>query len=298
MGMAVNSATGRGFTEGELQAASWWVRNRITIRRWFRITLIALNVLVWGYVGWGLLDAYAISYPRESRLTLEIASNQQNLNRLMQDRPTNVGTSAVKVFATTDDRIDIAVDIENSNQDWWVEFSYKFSVAGEQTPARQGFVLPGELTTLSELGFESSSPNVRVAQLLIDNIRWHRIEPSEVEYDYQKFINKRFGDVTVRNVNFERQVRTGGQTASRTGFEVVNNSAYGFWSIDYIIKLKRGNTLVAINKINIRELKPGETRQVDLFWYDTITSVTKTEIMPVVNLLDPNAYLPSNRLTN
>ncbi|MBD3281817.1 hypothetical protein GF391_03665 [Candidatus Uhrbacteria bacterium] len=296
--MAANSATGRGFTEGELQAAGWWVRNRLTMRRWFRITLIALNVLVWGYVGWGLLDAYAISYPRESRLTLEIAANQQNLNRLMQDRPINVGTSAVSVFPTTEDRLDMAVDIENPNESWWAEFSYKFNVAGEQTPARQGFVLPGELTTLTELGFESSSPNARAAQLLIDNIRWHRIEPSEVEYDYQKFLNKRVGDLSVQNVTFDPASRGAGRTASRTRFDVVNRGAYGFWSIDYIIKLMRGRTVVAINKVNVRELKPGETREIDLLWYDTISSVTDTEIIPVINVLDPNAYLPASRLAD
>ncbi|MDF1497069.1 MAG: hypothetical protein P1P90_03330 [Patescibacteria group bacterium] len=296
--MSENTVVGRGFTEGELKAAGWWVRNHVAIRTWSRIILIALNVIVWGYVTWGLLDAYAISYARESNITMAIAVNQQNLDRLMQDRPLNVGTSAVLVFPTTEDRVDISVDIENPNSSWWAEFSYRFNVAGEQTPAGQGFVLPGELTTLTALGFKASTPSARTAQLLIDNIRWHRVDPSEVELDYDKYINKRFGGISVQNVRFEPASVAAGRTASRTTFDVVNNGAFGYWSIDYVIKLMRGNTVVAVNKVNLRELKPGETRNIDLYWYDTIQSVTKTEITPVINLLDPNSYLPSSRLTN
>lgn len=294
--MAENTVVGRGFSEGELQAASWWVRNRLTIRRWFRITLIVLNAIVWGYVSWGLLDAYAISYPRESRITLEIAANQQNLDRIMQDRPQNVGTSAVLVFPATEDRLDMAVDLENPNEQWWAEFTYKFNVAGEQTPARQGFVLPGELTTLTELGFKSSTPKARSAQLLIENVRWHRLEPSEVDYDYQKFIDERFGGISTQNVAFTNAQTASGQSVSRTTFDVVNNGAYGYWSLDYVVKLIRGRTVVAVNTVNIRELKPGETRSVDLYWYDTIQSVTQTELTPIINLLDKNAYLPTGRL--
>jgi hypothetical protein len=295
--MPENTVVGRGFSEGDLKAAGWWVRNRIIIRRWSRIILIGLNVLVWGYVTWGLLDAYVISYARESNITMAIAVNQQNLDRLTQDRPINVGTSAILVFPTTEDRLDISVDIENANLDWWAEFSYKFNVAGEQTTARQGFILPGELTTLTELGFKAKTPSARTGQLLIENIRWHRVEPDAVEYDYNKYIEKRFGSVDTANVRFEPASIAAGRTASRTTFDVVNDGAYGYWSIDYIIKLMRGRTVLAVNKVNIRNLKPGETRNVDLYWYDTIQSVTQTEIVPIINLLDTNAYLPSNRLS-
>jgi hypothetical protein len=293
--MPEENVLGRGFTEGELKAANWWIRNKITIRTWTRIILLSLNAIVWLYVLWGLLDGFVISYPRESAITTAIAVNQQNLDRFAADRPLGVGTSAVLVFPTTENRVDISVDLQNTNKDWWAEFTYKFNIMGEQTPARQGFILPDELTTLTELGFKTQTPSARSAQLIIDNIRWHRIEPSQVEHDYTKFIEKRFGDVRVQNVRFEASSVAAGRPASRTTFEIVNQSAFGYWSIDYVIKLMRGSTMVAINKINIRELKPGETRTVDLYWYDTIQAVTQTDILPIINLLDENSYLPTTR---
>lgn len=287
---------GRGFTEGELKYVSWWVRNEVRIRFWTRASLFAANGLVWAYVGWGLLDAYAISYPRESRLTLAIAQNQSTLNRIEQDRPVNVGTSQVLVFQSTDKRLDIAVDIQNPNTQWWPEFTYRFSVAGEQTPPRQGFVLPDSLVTLTELGFLPKSNGGRAAQLIVDNIRWHRVEPDSVEGDYAQFADKRFGGVSTKNIKFENVVGSGDQQVGHTTFDVVNNGSYGYWSMDYIIKLMRGSTVVGVNRINLMSLRPGETRHVDLLWYDRIPAVTKTEIQPIINLLDSNSYLPSSRL--
>ena len=285
-----------GFTNGDLQAANWWVRNKLRVLFWARVVLITANVLVWGYTFWGLVDSYALSYPRESRLTLDIANNQSILDRIEQDRPRNVGTSQVLVFPTTENRSDIMVDLENPNDQWWVEFTYRFNVSGEQTPVHQGFILPASQTSLTELGWKPKAKGGRSAQLVTENIRWHRVNPSEVEQNYDEFIRKRFGGVSVQHVHYDLAAPTGGGTLSRTTFDIVNAGAYGYWSIDYVIKLKRGNTVVAVNRVNIRELKPGETRPVELYWFDKIASVSKTEIIPIINLLDPGVYLPSTRL--
>lgn len=285
-----------GFTSGDLQAANWWVRNKLKIKFWSRVTLISLNVLVWGYVFWGLLDAYAISYPRESRITAEIANNQQILDTIEQDRPRNIGTSQVSVFTSTEDRLDMMVDLENPNDQWWMEFSYHFNVSGEETSKRQGFVLPASQNTLTELGWKPKAKGGKTARLIVENIRWHRVNPDEVDNNYNEFIRKRFGAVSTQRVSYDFASPTQGQSIGRTSFDIVNNGAYGYWSIDYVIKIKRGTTVVAVNRINIRNLKPGETRPIEIYWPETASGISKTEIIPVVNLLDPSVYLPSERL--
>lgn len=285
-----------GFTSGDLQYANWWVRNKLKIIFWARTLLIGSNVIVWGYCFWGLLDAYAISYPRESRITVEIAENQKILDRIEQDRPHNIGTSQVLVFSGTEDRLDVMVDLENPNDQWWVEFSYRFNVSGQQTPSHQGFILPSSQTTLTELGWKPKAKGARSGQLLVENIRWHRVRPDEVENNYSEFIRKRFGGVGLERVRFDIAAPTDGPALSRTTFDIVNRGAFGYWSIDYIVKLKRGSTTVAVNQINIRDLKPGETRPVELYWSDKLSGITKTEIIPIINLLDRSSYLPSDRL--
>ncbi len=73
-----------------MKFASFWVRNRLALIRAGYAVLIVMNVLFWGYVIWGILDAYAVSYPRESRITQEIAQDQVTLEALQKDQPRNV----------------------------------------------------------------------------------------------------------------------------------------------------------------------------------------------------------------
>ncbi len=290
---------GRGFTEGELRTAQWWVAHQITIRKWFRIFLYIGNALLWGYVAWGLLDAYALSYPRESRLTQVVAENQQVLDRLWQDRPVNIGTGQVFVFKGTEDRVDLAVEMENPNADWWVEFVYSFRIAGTDTTPRQGFILPSSRVTLTELGVIPDTPGGQRAQLVIDHVRWHRVNPDAVAGDYSRFFQDRFGGVSAQNIRLDRQaLEVGERQVPVTIFELQNNGPYGYWSVDVVVKLFRGNTFIGVNRVSLRSVKPGERRTVRLSWFEDLSGVTRTEVLPIVNILDPSVYLPASAFSS
>lgn len=285
---------GGGFTEGELKFASFWVRNRIPLTRGGYIALMAINALVWGYSAWGVLDAYAISYPREARITSEIAENEITLEALETDRPRGVQSGNVAVFETTDKRFDMAVDLENTNEQWWAEFNYRFNISGEQTPARNGFILPVSRTLLTELGYRPKNRGGSVAQLVVDNIRWHRLDPKVVGEKYKDYELERF-NVVFENVKYSSDLTVGSKTVGRTSYDLVNRGAYGYWGMDLVIRLYRGGSTVAINKINLTRIPPGEKRHVELDWFERIPSVTRTEIIPIINFLDPKVYLPTEQ---
>lgn len=291
--MPPNSAQlGSGFTEGELKFASFWVRNRIPLRRFGYGFLILVNAIVWLYSAWGLLDAYAISYPRESRLTQDIATNQLTLESLLHDQPQPVATGNAQVFEGTENRFDMAVDVQNPNEQWWAEFNYRFNLSGQQTPLRNGYLMPGSAITLTEIGFRPRERGGTAAQLEVENIRWHRVDPNVVGSRYADYALQRF------NVAFENAVtKTGGQvgtqSSGRTSFDVVNRGSFGYWAMDLVVKLYRGSSVVAINKLTLTNVAPGETRHIDIDWFGKLPSISQTEIIPIINLLDPNAYLPT-----
>ena len=52
---------GGGFTEGEIKLAGFWVRHGRTAQRVGYGLLIGVNAVLWLYVLWGILDAFAIS---------------------------------------------------------------------------------------------------------------------------------------------------------------------------------------------------------------------------------------------
>jgi len=281
---------GSGFTEGELKFASFWVRNELVLRRAVYALLIAVNAALWGYAAWGFLDAYAISYPRESRIPADIAANEVLAKQLASNRPQNVRVGRVEVFANTEGRLDIVVPVENANAQWVAEFTYRFNVSGELTPARSGVLLPGERSYLGEFGFTQQTKGAKTAVLTVDALRWVRLDPKVVGSDYEEWLSRRnafrISDVTQSNA-----IEIGGKKVLRTNFTFTNPTAYGYWSIPLYVLLKRGDAIVAANRVVLSRVASGETRTVSMDWFEQLPSVTDTEIVPVVDYLDPGAYM-------
>lgn len=289
-----STSIGGGFTEGELKVASFWVRHQALLIKIVYGGLLTLSILCWGYALWVILDTYAISYPRESRFTQEITSNQLALASLEQDRPQNIQTSNVLVLPTTDSRFDMAIDLDNPNEQWWADFTYRFLLSGEQTPSRTGFIMPTSKTTITELGYSPKARGGAQAQFSVESIRWHRLDPKQVKNRYKEYENDHF-NVAFENVKFDGTLVVGSKQVGVTSFDLINRGSYGYWSLDLVIKLYRGSTVIALNKINIQHLTPGETRHIDINWYDKLPAVTKTELIPVVNFLDSATYLPTEK---
>ncbi len=281
-----------GFTTGELKVASFWIRNQRLLRRLLYGSLIGLNVLFWGYAAWGALDAYAISYPRESRITRQVALNQQLLTALGSARPQNVSTSDVSVFQSTDHRYNMVVKVTNPNDKWWVEFNYHFNISGEETPVRSGYVLPQSTQVLTELGYMPKALGGRSATLVVDNVRWHRVDSKFVGVSYKNFAAERF-HMTFDNITYDTNIVIGKKRIGQTSFTLDNHTAYGFWKVNLIVQLYRGNSIIAVNQITVKNIQPGEKRPIQMVWMDNLPSVSKTKVIPQVNLLNPSAYLPT-----
>lgn len=306
--MSDETPIGAGFTEGELTVANFWVRNRVLLRKIGRGTLIGVNVLLWGYTAWSILDAYAISYPRESRIVEQIAQNQFLASKFQSNQPKGVQTGTVSVFAATDDRLDMIVDALNPNAEWWADFTYRFNVSGELTPQQTGFILPGQRLYLGAFGFKPKTHGARSGFLIVDNLHWHRVDPSEVAGDYTSWLARRnqfraedvtfisdAGPVPSAVTSGTSRTVTGARGFSRTSLIFENPSAYGFWKVRLYVVLKRANSPIAATSIDLEPVRAGERRPVDIDWFERLPSVTETEIVPVVNFLDRDAYLPSTQ---
>ncbi|MCE9585981.1 hypothetical protein K8R04_01525 [Candidatus Uhrbacteria bacterium] len=283
---------GSGMTEQELQLAGWWVRNRERIFSIIRWTLIILNIVFWSFVLWSLLDAYIISYPREARIPRLIAENKLAVSGLQATAPKPLLPSDVNVFDISGGRKDFLVQLSNSNETWWAEFDYRFRVGDLLTDARKSFILPKSQRYLTELGSDIATPS-KNAQLVIENIQWHRVDPWAVERDYTAFaanhLQFEFTDTTYR-----RDLKIGAQTVGQTSTTFSNASPYGYWNVDITVILYRGTTPAGVTKIGKEQVSPGSKEPIAINWFDNLSGITKTQITADVNILDPKAYQPTS----
>ncbi len=291
--MSSDYTIGGGLTEPELRAASFWIRHRRALRRAGYGVLITFIVALWGYTLWSLLDAFAISYPREQRIPAIIASNTLTESTIVTTRPNAIQPSEVFLFQNTGGREDLLVRVTNPNEQWWAEFDYHFDVDGEQTPSTKGYVLPKQQHALTALGWKPKTRGSN-AQLVVENVRWHRLDPGTIGRDYAAFLDNRW-KITFDDLAYKKDLTVGTQTIGQTSFTLTNASGYGFWNVDLTVILYRGDTPVAVSTLGVPELKPDEKRPLVINWFDGFGAITKTEIEASVNLLDAKTYLPSER---
>lgn len=284
---------GSGLSEQELGLASWWVRHRIALRDAGYGALVILSALCWGYVLWILLDSYVISYPREQRIAQHIANDQLNLSTLQNMAPQPVQSTQVETFPTTGNRMDFLVELTNPNPLWWAEFTYHFNADGDNTPQRQGFILPQSQRYVTELGWQGKTV-ARAAQLQVDDIRWHHVNPNQVQNDYASFAANRL-QLQFKDVKYENNLQIGNRTIGQTSFTLVNTSGYGFWDVDVTAVVFRGGSPAGVTRVNLQQVKPGESRPITIDWFDNLPGITRTDLRADVNILDPNSYLPSEK---
>lgn len=283
---------GSGFSEQELNAASWWVRHGLGLRRATYTGLIALNAILWGYSVWGILDAYVISRPREARIPSIIARDQLSLQTIRATTPQPLQPSEVAIFESTDHRVDFLINLNNPNPQWWATFDYRFDTRdATSSTVQKGYILPSSSRYLTDLGRKTTGG---APEFKIENLEWHRIDPAKVDRDYQAFAAQRM-QLAIDKVDYKNDLTLGSQTIGQTSFELINPSGYGFWSVDLTIVLHRNDVPVAVTVINQKELKPGEHRPITVNWLDNLGGINKTEVQPNVNILDPQAFLPTTR---
>jgi hypothetical protein len=282
---------GSGMSEDELRLASFWVRNRLLMRRIGYGSLIFFASVCWLFVLWSLLDAYAISYPRESRIQSIILRNQLSADGLAAAAPRAIQPSEVSVFDTTDNRKDLLVQLSNPNAAWWADFDYHFDIAGQQTPTKKGYVLPMSQRYVTELGYAPTT-TARTARFVVDALRWHRVTPNQVNGDYKTFADMHL-QFAFDNVAYAHDLKLGDNTIGQSTFDFINQSAFGYWDVDLTVVLFRGTSPVGVTTISQREVKPGQTVPVSISWFDNLGGVSKTDIQANVNILDSASYLPS-----
>lgn len=289
--MAEEYRIGSGFTERELATASWWVRHHLGVRKAAIVTLIGISAATWGYTFWSLLDAYAISYPREHRIPELIARDQFFPEGIAQSAPQPLQPTDVNVFPNTENRQDLWVELTNPNLKWWAEFTYQFQTGDTKTKEHTGFILPGSTRSLTELGWTGA---VSSPVLLIDDLVWHHTDPAQVGASYDDYATARL-PFTFDNATYDNNLTVGTKSVGQTNFVLSNPSGFGYWSVDLTVILYRDTTPIAVNTITQQQIRPGEMRPISLNWFENPIGVTKTEIQASVNVLDQAAFLPTQR---
>ncbi len=267
----------------------WWVEHRAVLKKIGIRSFMVVDALILLFVFWNLIDAFAIRYDKEQQAVSEVAVlNQEDLHAYTVSRVANaLSVADTQVFSTGNSQYDLYTEVDNTNEDWWAEFNYKFVYDGGETKEVTGFILPSQKKSVAELAVQSDSV-LQMAQFQLIAVSWHRVDHHLIS-DYKKWSFDRL-NIEIKSPTFLQDTQIKDTTISRTTFTVVNHTAYSYFHPTFIVLLKRGSTVIGVNRTGLQSLDSGEAQDVALSWFGTVPGSAQVEVVPDMNLFDRNIY--------
>ncbi len=280
------------FSNRELKLAEWYIAHKLKLRKIGLGALMAWGVLTVGY-SLGYFGYYlAIGYSQDQRMmvsqTLEI-ENYDSLKHFYAPKPLVV--NKVDVYQTISrESYDFVADITNPNESWLAGVEYQFVFEGGETAMAQTVVLPGANRPLAFFGFKSADYPSN-ARLVIKNVTWRNLDkhlyPNLKGYQAERNIWQ------IDNFKFTRASRLTGNPSHRLEFALSNYSPYSFWKVNFYVELFNEEERIGLIFLPEEKFRSQETRQVDVRSFIDDLQVTEVKIYPVVNIFDPEEYLPA-----
>lgn len=267
----------------ELRFAGWYIRNKVRLANIFRALLLSWCIGSVGYSSVMWLLYGLVGYNQDQAL-LRASVTQFQDYRLLQPTfaPQGLIVGSTTSRRETTDKQSYATEVRNPNTAWvaTVVYAYDGARTAEQV------ILPGERSVLFDLGVPVDSPSPRLDIL---SIRWQRIDAHTIA-DPIAFIAARL-QTAVRDVESTSADSTLGMP-STVSFTLSNESAYGYWEAAYIALLYSGNELIAVRSILIDRFAPGDEARIEFNFGSDRLGITDVEVIPLINVFDPEVYLP------
>lgn len=272
----------------QLKFGYWYVSNKLKLKKALIISLIVLNV---GLFGYAIIYATII-------LVIQGESFRQLQNSLTaplidyayfreKNKPRELVLQSINILPTTSGRYDIIAKVKNPNSKWVVSsVAYQFVSGSEVIAEGEGFIFPSEEKFLIAFGV---GKKVRQSDLILNitNLSWQRF------LNFENFAASRLNfDVQNTELITGRKAGTSSRLpVSQTRFTVTNNSAYSFWQVGFYVVLYSGSNIVGVNYASLEEFLSEETREVSINWFESLPSITRIEVIPDVNILDESVYI-------
>lgn len=266
----------------KLNFGLWYLQHRRLLRGLLIGFLSLVSVSGWVYSFYGLGRYFIVDQEQDRQSLLKMAKSSVNLLAGRNNQPLDI--SEVKVFGGN--QSDLLAQIHNPNERTVVYFTYSFLVDGQVIVQRDGFVLPGQRRYLVAL--DQKVPAGADVRLSITQARWQKINVREIA-DWPTFLANHDQLIVA-----DRQISLAlgnGQPVTQIKFRLDNRTAFGYWSVPVVMLAYQGDNLLGINELVLAKLKAGESRSVNFAWPE-LKSADRLEVIPVVNYLEQNNYLP------
>lgn len=271
--------------EQQLEAAIWYVKHKALLRKILLGAIGAVDVVVVAYVIFGAGRDLVSSPLRRAQEFELLRINLPQASSQGVSRPADLQLGGVE-FLQSGQVTDVLARVRNPNPQWSVRFSYTLGIGDRTERATDGFLLPGEERPLFR-SFRGVGGGTVVFNL--EDIEWRRVNSREIP-NFEEFRSEHL-NFEIKDVQFLPSVIEGQGRVSRVAFTIVNKTAYNYVEPKFLVLLYRGSRLIGIQSTVLERFTSGAERNVEVSWIDGIGAVSNVEVLPEIDIMDPEVYM-------
>lgn len=283
-----NGLGGEKMTEKQLKFSRWFISHQILLKKILIGMIAGVAGVFWIYALVGFVDWAFVTGPKERANLKTILQIKTHPEAMQSIKGEAISFGSARVFAGGLGKYDLFAQAANSNKRWWAEFEYRFVGEGYTGNWKKGFIIPEKKKYIADLGVERAYRPTNI-RLQTQNLKYHRIDVHKIP-NYTKWSGQRL-NIAVSNKVFNPTAIQNKKKIASLKFKASNNTAYGYWSIGFYALLYRGEQLVAINYLRADKFKSGEERDLQIYFYEGLPTITKYEVVQEINIFDKSVYM-------
>ncbi len=272
----------------QLKISYWYVTNKILLKKILVGFLIFLNVIFYGFALYRLLTILLVDDRSWNQGLSTLTDSSSNFAQLRElQKPKMLEIISFNIVGGVDGKYDFIMRLRNPNNNFNVPaIKYQLIAGNEIIAEKTGFLLPGEEKYIGF--FNQAAEGVQSATIKVADITWQRYN------NFDSFSQARL-KFEISDSKFTPASESGVKgdlPVSILNFKIANNSAFSYWHVGVYMVLISGDQVVGANYLTLDQLKSGETRDVEMRWYENLPNVTAVEIIPEVDISDPASFMP------
>ncbi|NUM25445.1 MAG: hypothetical protein HUU49_02340 [Candidatus Buchananbacteria bacterium] len=272
----------------KIKLSYWYVSHKIRLRQALIVLLMLLSVLLYGYSLYKVLMILVVEDKNFKQDLSVLSLNLIDYSYFRQaNKPLDIQILSFDALGGREGRYDFVAQVQNPNEDWVAaEVDFQLLSGTNVVAEKSSFIYPQEIKYLAFFGEEVSTGFTPVIK--INRIKWRRFN-NFAAYGEPRL---RF---TISDINFKPASSSGirGELpVSTLSFQIKNDTAFSYWNVGLYMALVNGNRPIAANFIKLDQFYSGESRTVDIRWYESLGSAGKVEVKPEVDILNSDSYMP------
>lgn len=268
----------------------WLSTNRRRITTIIIVFLIIASASLFSYSGYHYVIYFLYGRQADKELLKSITDNLFDAQTHHETYgPSELLLGEVHSFKIAG-KTDFAIKVKNSNKNYYAIFDYciKDSQAANLA-CGHSFILP-ESEKYLVLPAQIVENSLSALNFQMVNLSWSRLNNREIP-NWQEYSQSRY-NFEINELLYSAPDFSALTPMHSVSFTIKNNSAYHFSTIPLNIILYNGASMIGVNTYNIYDLMSLEARNLKISWPAGTGRANKVEIVPDVNILDTNVFLP------